>query len=323
MINASSVVRRSAHRRGYDVVSALMIAMLVLGGCASQSVYLQQISVDGPQVQVPLFITNENKPGDIRITPRIGINLGQRLAGRALGHSKVNADGIYKVDTVNSNGTIRYFEPDGVNSKTFEGNNFSWLPTKVNASLAVEYVAAKSIAFVGGLSYGANSSESYWGGEAGVGFFFESRNFGVRIDLGAHFSTNRYAVDYVVTDSPFTFETRRKQVAFYHEEGKKSHVTSYAAFTVNTKIPGWPVQAFTQMTINRQTLVSLTQKAAFSDESTVLQSVSYFIVTPGLYFDLTTKSRVLLGVHLRDETELLAADPGVLLTPFVQFELGL
>ena len=82
------------------------------------------------------------------------------------------------------------------------------------------------------------------------------------------------------------------------------------------------MQAFTQMTINRQTLVSLTQKAAFSDESTVLESVSYFIVTPGLYVDLTPKSRVLLGVHLRDETELLTADPGVLLTPFLQFELG-
>ncbi len=322
MIRRFSIAGCGNCRRSHDFPLLLTLISLLFGGCASQSVYLQQISVDGPQVQAPLFITNDNKPGEIRVTPRIGINLGQRLAGRALGHSKVNADGIYKVDTVNTNGTIQYFEPDGVNSKTFEGNNFSWLPTKVSASVAVEYVAAKSIAFVGGLSYGANSPENYWGGEAGVGFFFESRHFGVRIDLGAHFSTNRYAVDYVVTDSPFTFETRRKQVAFYHEEGKKSHVTSYAAFTVNTKVPGWPVQAFTQMTINRQTLVSLTQKAAFSDESTVLESVSYFIVTPGLYVDLTPKSRVLLGVHLRDETELLTADPGVLLTPFLQFELG-
>ncbi|MBI5472069.1 MAG: hypothetical protein HY961_06955 [Ignavibacteriae bacterium] len=299
------------------------IISLVFAGCASQSVYLQQISVDGPQVQAPLFITNANKPGEIRIAPRIGINLGQVLAGRALGHSKVNADGIYKVDTVIANGARSYFEPDGANTKPFEGNNFSWLPTKVNVSLAVDYVWVKNISFVGGLSYGASASESYWGGEAGVGFFFESRNFGVRIDLGAHISTNSYAVDYVVMDPPFTFETRRKQVAFYHDEGKETDVTSYAAFTANTKIPSWPVQLFTQATINRQTLVHLKQKASFSDESTVLSSVSYFIVTPGLYFDFSSRSRMLLGVHLRDETELLGAHPGVLVTPFVQLEVGL
>ena len=293
-------------------------------GCASQSVYLQGINVDGPQAQPPLFITKENKQGDFRVAPRIQINDRTPLVGRATGHSNVNTRGVYQVDTVGNNGVIKYIEQNGVNTKPFAGRNFSWEPTRFNASVDFEYVAAKNFSFVGGTNYSSGGSQSFLGANTGVGFFFEDKHIAARVDIGAHWSTVAYDVDYVVTTTPFSFGSRETEVAFFREKGKQSNWNAYGAFTINTKADALPVQFFTQLAINRQTVVNLDRKANFTiDKSIVLESVSYFIVTPGVYLDLSPNCRALLGVQLRDETALLEAEPGVLVAPFVQFEFGL
>lgn len=301
---------------------ALMLSLL-LTSCTTQSVYLQELRVDGPQVEPPLFITKGNAAGEFRIAPRISINDKTPLVGRASGHSNVNASGVYEVRLDTNTGT--YFERKGVNTKIFEGRNFRWEPSRVTASLNFDYMVTNRFALVGGANYSSGSSQSYLGANAGVGFLFEGTNVSSRIDLGAHLSTVTYDAQYVVTNTPFAFSSAETEVRFYHETGKDSYVNAYGAFTINTKAAGWPVQVFTQLAINRQTVVHLTQQSIDRklDNAEVLESVSYFIITPGLYFDLSPKSRVLVGVQLRDETALLEAQPGVLVSPFVQFEFGI
>ncbi len=301
---------------------SILLAML-LTSCATQSVYLQELSVDGPQSKPPLFITNDNKQGDVRIVPKISVSNSQTLEGRAQGHSNVNTSGRYRVDTVNDNGTIRYFERNGDNTKPFEQRNFRWEPPKMTASVNFEYVAARTLSLVLGASYSSGGSQSFLGAITGIGFFFESNNLAARIDIGAQWSTSSYDVNYVVTTTPFSFGSRETEVAFFHEKGKATFANAYGAFTVNTKAPAWPVQGFLQLAIKRQTLVNIDKRTAFSDNAVVLQSTSFFIVTPGLYFDISPQTRIVAGVHLGDETELLEADPGVLVVPFLQFEFGM
>lgn len=304
-------------------MSAILF-LLVASGCATQSVYLQSLSVHGPQSQTPLFITKDNTPGEFRIAPRFSLNDKTPIIGRATGHSNVNAAGVYQVDTVNQNGVVRYFQRSGVNTKPFEGRNFRWEPTKFSASVDFEYLAVSQIAFVGGLNYSAGSSQRFVAANAGVGFLFEGKNIATRVDLGAHWNSVLYDVDYVVTTTPIAAGPNETEVAFFHESGRQSHVNAYGAFTINSKAAGWPLQFFAQFAINRQTLVKIdTQPANVNHESTVLSSGSFFIITPGLYFDLSPSSRVLVGLQLRDETELLEAHPGVLVSPFLQFEFAL
>ncbi len=304
--------------------TAILCSSLVTG-CTTRSVYLQDVHLDGPQVDPPLFITKGDSAGDFRIVPRISINDKTPLVGRATGHSNVNTRGVYQVDTVNTGGVVTYVERNGVNTKTFEGRNFRWEPMKFNASINFDYMVTNHFALVGGAQYSSGPSQSYLGANAGIGFSFEGNNVSTRVDLGAHLSTVTYDAHYVVTNTPFSFNSAETEVRFYHETGKDSHVNAYGAFTINTNAPGWPVQVFTQFAINRQTVVQLTQQSIDSklDNAEALESVSFFIITPGLYFDLSPKSRVLVGVQLRDETALLEAQPGVLVSPFVQFEFGL
>lgn len=312
----------SFSRRGL-LSTAFIGALLVFAGCTSQSVYLQDVSVEGPQVQPPLFITKQNREGDFRAASRISINDKTNLVGRATGHSLVNTRGVYQVDTVTTNGKVQYFERNGVNTKTFEGRNFFWQPTNITGSLDCEYVVAKNFSVVGGVSYSSGSSRSFLGANAGVGFFFEGRSIAVRVDIGAHWNSLRTDVEYVVTTTPFSFGSRETEVKFFRDQRKDSYTNAYGAVTFNTMLDRSPVQFFTQLAINRQTVVDFTRSTEVERDNVVQESVSFFLVTPGIALDLTSDTRVLLGLQLRDETALLEAEPGVLLAPFVQFEFGL
>jgi hypothetical protein len=304
------------------IASLVFCSSFFLTSCATQSVYLQNTVVDGPQVQPPLFITKENRKGDLRIAPRFSINDKTRLEGRATGHSQVDAQGVFQVDTVNNNGVLTFIERKDKNINTFQGRNFTWTPSDFTASLDFDYVAASHVSLVWGANYSTGSSKSFLGANAGAAFSFEDNYTAVRFDVGAHWSTVEYNVEYAIARTGFgSSETR---VQFFRENGRASHWNAYGAFTFNTKAPSLPLQFFTQLAINRQTVVDLDRRSDFTnDKSVVLESVSYFLITPGVYFDVSPKSRLLIGLQLRDETALLVAEPGVLLAPFVQFEFGM
>ncbi len=296
--------------------------LLVVSGCATQSVYLQNLSVQGPQSQPPLFITKDNTVGEFRIAPRFSLNDKTPITGRATGHTNVTASGAYQVDTVNQNGITKYIQRNGVNTKTFEGRNFRWEETKFTASVDFEYLAMPQIAFVGGINYSAGTPQNFIGANAGVGFLFEGKNIATRVDLGAHWNSILYNVDYVVTATSIASGPTETEVVFFHDNGRASHINAHGAFTINSKAPTWPVQFFAQFAISRQSVVHINVDM-FNRESTALSSLSFFIITPGIYFDLSPGSRCLVGLHLRDETELLVGDPGLLVSPFVQFEFRL
>lgn len=295
----------------------------LLTSCTAHSVFLQELQTEGPQSKPPLYITNNSKAGDLRIVPKISYSNSQKIIGRTQGHSNVTLDGTYRVDTVSTGGVVKYMEREGVNTHLFSGRNFVWDAPDVTASLSAEYLVTDQISFVLGGNYSSRRSEQYFGAIAGAGFLFEGKNIAARIDIGAQWTTAKYDVHYVVTTPPFSFVSREMEVEFFHDKGKETFVNSYTAVTFNSKVQAWPVQGFLQLAINRQTLVFLERRAKIADRSSVLQSGSFFFVTPGLYLDISPKTRIVAGLHLGDETELLEGEPGVVLVPFLQFEFTL
>jgi hypothetical protein len=297
----------------------LTIALFAVG-CAEHTVYLQDVHVEAPYASPPLFLSQENAEGDVRVAPRVSVTSGQKLGGRINGHSKVNDRGVYQLDTIPSGGGFKYIERVGVNKKEFQGRNFRWEPTNVNASLQVEYATSKRIALVGGFDFSSGSSQSYLGANLGMGFLFQSKSIGGRFDFGVQFASGKYYVDYVVATSRTGFEDA--EVQFFTKEAKEMHAGYYSSFTFNTRFEGG-VEAFLQLAINRQNLLDFSAGTMLVADYTVAQSASFFTITPGVVVSLSPSTRVMTGVRLGDETALLDADRGVLLAPFVQVEFGL
>lgn len=300
--------------------AAAISSALVFISCASQTVFLQKLTVEGPQAKPPLFITHDNEQGELRIVPKVSVGNSQTLIGRADGHSLVHGSGAYIVDTVMVNGLPRHFERQGVNTIPFPGRNFRWEPPKVSLSLTADYMIASNIAVVFGASYSSGTSRNYGGGLGGVAFMFESKNLGARVDLGAQITSVSYDVSYVAIPPPHSISSRDREVEFFHDRGNTLYANAYGAFTLNTRVPGWPLQGVLQLAISRQTLVEIDRRSSVAEEAVVLQSNSFFILTPGVSITVARGVRLVGGVHLGDETELLEAHPGVLLVPFLQLE---
>ncbi|HXG00133.1 MAG TPA: hypothetical protein VNL69_05070 [Bacteroidota bacterium] len=300
------------------------LAGLTLGGCATQSVHLQNTRIEGPLNVPPLFIVEEEeKIGTWRLSMGASVAPDQRIEGRAAGHSKVNAAGIYQVDTVVNGGQVTYIERRSVNTHDFEGTNFWWNLTRFTASLQADYRVARGLSMVGGFHYSRRGSQSYLGGVLGIGFSFHSRNIGVRLDIGGVWTEVSYDIEYVVTNTPFTLNPPETYVLFFSERGKSGNANMYGAFTLNTRYPTWPIQLFVQLAIYRQTVADVERRAFHDINAVVLQHNSFFAVTPGLSVPLSSSSRFMLGVRLTDETALLVGEPGVLVAPFACIEFTL
>lgn len=311
------------HKCTSTLLSLLMTGMLT--GCAKQSVYLQNSRIDGPLSDVPLFIVAEEKEavGTWRLSLAGSVIPGQRIEGRAEGHSPVTAAGVYQVDTVVSNGRVSYIERGGVNTREFEGTNFWWNIASFTGSVRADVRAARSLSIVSGLHYSRKGSESYLGGTLGVGFSFPGENIGVRIDLGGTWTMVSYDIEYVVSTTLYDLGYPETYVQFFHDRGKSGNGTLYGALTLNSRYATGPVHLYVQLAIFRQ-IVAEVKRVAFSHSTaTVLQHNSFFVVTPGLAVPLSASSRLLLGLRMMDETALLVGEPGVLLAPFVQIEYTL
>jgi hypothetical protein len=303
------------------------VLLFVFAGCGTQSVYLQNIQVDGPLGVPPVFIVGEEQGsvGTFRLAVSASAGPDQKIEGRADGHTDVNAAGVYQVDTVRSGGSVEYIEREGVNTRRFEGTNFRWTLVPLTLSLQGDIQVARSLSLVGGLQYSSNRSRSYLGGMLGMGFSFYGSNIGVRIDLGAMWTEVHYDVDYVVTTRPFL--SSDTYVQFFSDEGRSFGGNLYGAVMLNTRNPSWPLHLFVQMAIMRQTVVDLDREVYFPRAENVRASVlhhnSFFTVTPGVVVPLAGSGRVVLGIRLTDETALLVGEPGVLLAPFAHVEFTL
>ena len=308
-----------------------VLAASVVAGCGTQSVYLQDIKVEGPLSVPPVFVVNEDEPrvGQFRLAVGASVGPEQTIEGRADRHTLVNDAGVYQVDTVVNGGVVQYIERDGVNTNTFKGTNFRWKVAPVAFSMQGDLVAGRSLSLTFGLHFARSSADTYLSGTFGAAFSFYSENIGVRIDLGGAWTTVQYDVDYVVTRTPFSlFGGSETYVKFFHDQAKSGQFGLYGTCMLNTRHRSWPVHLFVQLAIVRQTVIELERTVpfpAFDDNirASVLHHNSFFVVTPGIVVPITSSSRLLLGIRLADETALLVGEPGVLLAPFAHLEFAL
>ena len=307
------------------MIIAVLAVLNVFGCTTTPLVYLQSATIEGPLTVPPLFVTeNENEQvGSFRLKVGASAAPAQKIEGRADGHSKVNAAGVFEVDTVIRNGERYLIERPGANTHTFEGTNFRWTLAPLTVSIEADFLIARGMSLVGGLHCSKQASQTYLAGTLGVGSGFRSRNLGFRFDVGAAWTSVSHKVEYILAaERGPLLGPRETYILFLESQGTSGHMNVYGGFTLNTRYPNWPIQVFVQLAIYRQTVDDLQRRTSFGD-AVVLQSNSFFTVTPGISIPLSPNAKLLLGLRLTDETSLIVGEPGMLLAPFahVAFEL--
>lgn len=320
--------------------AALGMAFAGLGclawGCA-QTVEVQTFVLDAdivaPPLTVPVHLATPESRNTWTVSPTLSIGAGKTYTGDVEGSPPDRGAVFYPVDTVRGPGGA----PVAV--RQVPADNLSWSHPDVSVGLDLEY-AWNHVAINFGGSYSSTGGQDLWGWRGGLGFFGQtSGGMGIRLDLGLGWQMDyrNVATAVVVTeqwDYPGQTTLDTTAVAWYRDAGVETGFGLYAAFTLNTAAPEWPVNGFLQVSYATQSLFDFepTQQvttvwvlpipivAASPAGDEVATKVKIVSLTPGLFASLTDHIRLVAGARVWVDVSgsITGGEPGV--QPFMQVD---
>jgi hypothetical protein len=320
------------------LLTALFSFATIVPGCITTeyTLYLQDVNVTGPISQPPVHITSDMKEKPLRITPHIAINpAGRRdITGQIDGHSKVDRNGIYQVDTIrNSDNTVLFRERTNANRYAFNGKNLIWKTPAVIVGANFDFTIGNHIALSLGTSYSSESGNGLWGYSAGLGFFSEAINFAFRVDAGIHWQTLAYEAYTAVVEKELFSNNSEQRVGFFRDNGTVAPMGFYASLTYNTTHQEWFTNFFLQLCLSKQALADFKPELQnegflfpFFQQTTVVHdaranySSTIIGITPGIYMQINHSAKLIAGLHFYVQTQIIDSSPGTIIVPSLMFE---
>jgi len=323
------------------VTSCHIILIGILSGCKTshiptttvRTIYLQEAEVTGPINQPPIHITDSIDAPSITVTPRFSYNSQTDIRGQIGGHSLVNEEGIFQVDTFYNNGSFTLKETPGANIHRYGGKNFTWNVPSVYAALDLDFRLSRNFGMFFGFNYSAQNKINTWGGTAGIGMFGASSKTAFRLDIGLIIQEIAYDTYTVLIVKTTPSNGEDDYVEFGNKIGKSTHFDPFISITYNTTHRDWFVNFFLNASYTRQTLVDF--KSASSSEKSISGNrfitkalrgeiiAGFFHFTPGIYFFVGEPGRILFGARFFYQTMDDSIEPSNFILPMVQFDFTL
>jgi hypothetical protein len=209
--------------------------------------------------------------------------------------------------------------------------SLNWNIANITTGIDFDFLISRNFAISFGANYTSKENYNAWGGNFGIGLFSYTKGVALRFDAGLKIQTMNYDA-YTVSHIRYSdiFGNEEEYVAFYHDIGESTHFDPYFNLTFNTAYKDWPVNFFINGGYVIQTLFSFEPSTSYFFFGTYTQSdkrgssTSGFInLTPGIYFNFGTSSRVLMGSRIYIETQIGEADPNYFIMPMVQVDFTL
>lgn len=324
----------------YYIISLTFFFLIT--GCSKKEIvktfYLQDVEVTGPINLSPVHITDTSDVPSFTISPRFSYNTQKQILGTVEGHSQVNAQGEFEYETIfnDEDGTVTYREVPGANNYAYEGRNLKWNTSAITAGFDIDMKLSQHFALFVGLNYSVQNNKSIWGYIAGLGFFSQKNGMGIRVDGGLHIQKIYYDAYTLVSVTG-----GENYILFYHDKDKNAHVDPFVNITFNTAHKDWVTNIFINAGFSAQTLAGFEPEKPDTDfylpvppfllpvninRNVIVNDLrgesfaSFVHFTPGIYFDVTEQSRILLGSRFYIETQIENADKNLFVIPFLQVD---
>jgi len=319
-------------KRGSLIIAFAMIIYLFSGCSIDQTVYLQDVHVSGPITQPPLHITANTENNVITLSPKIFINTSGNLNGRVDGHSKVNKNGVFQLDTIFNNDGTWNFKESKNNLYEFAGNNFHWSMPDALAGVDFDIHLSRLFSFFGGFNYSIIDEERLAGGSLGLGMFAEHENSGNRFDIGVIWQDMYYDASSVVvtTYHPF-YGPSSQDIIFYRDKNKFTAYNFYGTWTYNSINSKMPFDYYFGLGLFGQTLVDFKPSKpdmgdyiygnVSNDESSNV-STSYMMFMLGIYKNLDEHNRISFGLRVLKEFQIKNLSESLFIVPSIQMDMS-
>jgi hypothetical protein len=295
---------------------AVVLLGLVIAGCGTvkEEVYLQGLDAVGNLPSVPLLVVDSVWQGQIQVSPRVSFMTGSNrpLTGA------VPISGPRAPDTLWS----------------YPERNLSWSIPRTNAGADLQIGLSRSVVLTGGFSTGSARGISVLDWNAGIGLIAANTGSAVvvRLDGGVHGqNTHVQAQSVVVVTVDPVWGSRSQSVYYYVDELDQSSLDFYAALTLNSRVPSWPVNFFLQGGYNRCTLASFEPShqvhTLLIGHYEHVQSMSEFAVSllsasGGIAVRVADNLRIVAGVRCVF-TDVQDASVNPVWVPCLQIDFGL
>jgi hypothetical protein len=326
------------NNKKYLLLFGALLTFNLITGCSTttitQTLYLQDIEIDGPVSQPPLHITKGQKSGTVTVSPKISINSQKSVTGRIEGHTNVNSQGLFQVDTLFRGDGTWIYQESNANIYRYNSNNLKWNLPDASMGFDLDLCLSDHFALSGGLNYIVINQNSLVGGSVGLGVFSEKDGHSFRFDGGLLWQSLYYdaATVMVTTTEPPTGPTTT-EVTFFRDRDKSSSVNFFTSFTYNSAFNDFPVNFFINLGYFSQSLADFEpgetdiRHYPFSYTTKILEdtrgeaSTAFFNITPGIYTDINQFSRLIFGVRVLNETQLVQSSESLYILPVIQLDM--
>jgi hypothetical protein len=300
------------------------------------TLHLQDAVATGPINQPPIHLTESRETPAFTISPWFSYNSQKENNAYISGHTPVNANGIFQVDTVfHSNGTVSYHQAVDANIYEYEGKNLAWDIAPFSGGLNLDARLSKAFAIFLGFSYASTNNLETWGSSSGISFIVEKENLAFRFDAGLHVQAIAYDAHTVAIVQTYSSSGTYEYVLFYHDVGKESYWNPFLSLTFNTASKNQLINYFINAGYSFQTLIDFEPQdfdnqyyywwTPFDDYHREVvedlrgsSTAGYLNFTPGVYFRLGESSRISAGVRFFIETQLEDATTTTFILPMLQ-----
>jgi hypothetical protein len=297
-------------------VLVLLVALMV-SGCWRQEIYLQDLNVTQGVAAPPVHLTQDSMAQTVRVSPRVTLYGSRPATGRIDGHSLVNSQGVFEVDSTNR----PFTEVRGANTNAFAGKNLTWNFPEAIVGVDVDVAFTDRFAMNGSIEFGLGVGNRVLNGHVGLALLIPGPKVAGRIEGGVLFTRQPITADYLVTyEAAFSSTT---EAWFQTVSGSQSSIDPYVSVTINSnmrqKVFGW----FVGLGFAGQTMVSL-EPSRFDSfaPGEYTGTLSVFSLTPGIIVQPADDVSVMGGIRLlwpgifHDVN-----DPAAIIAPMVQVEI--
>jgi hypothetical protein len=311
-INMDSASKRAEQALYALACSILCLTGTMVTGCGTvqETIYLQNVEVQGPVSQPPIHVTTKSTGAkSVYLTPRLSINNKTSVSG------SLSPQYWGQVP-----GALRDFRKKGLN----------WKLPRVQLGFDLDCALSDSKALMFGVSQQVIDQHSLWDGYAGIGFFGREENSAVRLDLGVQFQEISYDAATVLerTTTP-SWGGSWTETYFFLDTDKDTHLNLFATVTFNSIHDDWLANPFFQAGFSAQKLTDFSPRNSKEEtgfytyirtDRRAESSAFWLDAVPGVYFNVGQSNRLLFGVRTAFQAGVENADPSVLFSPVLQFD---
>jgi hypothetical protein len=284
-----------------------------LTGCTTTS--LQNLVVEGPVFQPPVHVAADSTH-TFQIHPWVTMTTPDLRTGRIAGHTNVNKDGVYQVDTIKTSTPYTYKETSGANQYGFFGINFSWKLPKTQYGLDMDISLSQTSALSIGGSYAPLNGEPYWQAYG----MLSAKGNGVRFDAGVEWQDLTYTANFVHTNHTLFSDN---DITFFQIHNLETQINPFLALSLFGTSKTSAVNLFLQTAVVRQTFFYISDSPVASSFLNDSHETHYlYSLSPGLSIHLAENISTVLGVRFIWD---VSTESGSTTTfqPLLQFDVGL